>query len=456
MDYINAHVTGGGITTVYVDLPVIGDGTIGDPIDISTAIAGYGLTMTTDYIDVEAGDGIDVTEDAVAVDVDDIVGDGTQNDGSNNIAIDVSDFAGNGLQDDGSEDLEVVVADIINTDTMRDNGGDIDLATDGVDDTHIDFGTGANQVSGTDIPLNTTNFDGNLGAGDSDVLTAFETLDDISISDDQTLQEVYDEGASATLTAADGPITLLGVGGDDPTYFLQMTWNATAYHQFATNGDFVLGNIGTGDYYLQGDALAKCVSVVATEGFYLGDADSVTPIYLPDGSGNYAKLITQALSGDLTWQLPSSYAPGAGNYAIGDTDADGALEHILIPSDTDTDNYALCWDDNDPAAVGAGAAVAIVGPHCIPLSGTATYMGVYISGWVPAAGNDTITVTLWTNGGGTDTWTDNSGTAGAVGGAVSEALTQGQTVQVKAQITTVVGAPDTIEIQTATINVEVQ
>ncbi|HBA72328.1 MAG TPA: hypothetical protein DCZ63_09115 [Geobacter sp.] len=52
--------------------------------------------------------------------------------------------------------------------------------TDNVKDTHIDWGTGATQVSGGDVPLDVTNFDGNLSATDVDVQTALETLDEMS------------------------------------------------------------------------------------------------------------------------------------------------------------------------------------------------------------------------------------------------------------------------------------
>lgn len=56
------------VSTVYTDLPVTGDGTAVSPIDIDSSIAGYGLTMTTNYIDVEAGYGLDTTADSVLLD----------------------------------------------------------------------------------------------------------------------------------------------------------------------------------------------------------------------------------------------------------------------------------------------------------------------------------------------------------------------------------------------------
>jgi len=54
------------------------------------------------------------------------------------------------------------------------------ILSDAVHDSMIDWGTAANQVSGTDMPLNTANFDGNLSGADNTVLKAFETLDEIA------------------------------------------------------------------------------------------------------------------------------------------------------------------------------------------------------------------------------------------------------------------------------------
>jgi hypothetical protein len=51
--------------------------------------------------------------------------------------------------------------------------------TDSIKDTHVDWGTGATQVSGADIPLDVTNFDTNLSATDTTVQTALETLDEM-------------------------------------------------------------------------------------------------------------------------------------------------------------------------------------------------------------------------------------------------------------------------------------
>jgi hypothetical protein len=56
----------------------------------------------------------------------------------------------------------------------------INIAPDGVDEVHIDWGTGAGQVSAADVPTDTTSFDGVLSASDTTVQAALETLDEIS------------------------------------------------------------------------------------------------------------------------------------------------------------------------------------------------------------------------------------------------------------------------------------
>ncbi|MHC1591769.1 MAG: autotransporter outer membrane beta-barrel domain-containing protein [Candidatus Helarchaeales archaeon] len=52
-----------------------------------------------------------------------------------------------------------------------------------IGDSHINWGTGAGEVSAADVPVDTTSFNNILGAGDSNVKTALETLDDHSLDD---------------------------------------------------------------------------------------------------------------------------------------------------------------------------------------------------------------------------------------------------------------------------------
>jgi hypothetical protein len=123
-----------------------------------------------------------------------------------------------------------------------------------------------------------------------------------------------------------------------------------------------------------------------------------------------------------------------------------------------TDNEMICWDDITATVIGL-VDTPIVSPHCIPLTGNATYTGIYISRWIPDLANiDTITITLYVDGIATDTWTTAAGVAGSYGAPVAPAiiaLTQGHYCQIWVQITGLVGLVDTIWVQSATCNVEI-
>jgi hypothetical protein len=67
-----------------------------------------------------------------------------------------------------------------NSDHFSASSGAISLVANGIDDTHLDFGTGANQISGADIPLDVTNFDGVLSATEDTIQKAMEVLDELS------------------------------------------------------------------------------------------------------------------------------------------------------------------------------------------------------------------------------------------------------------------------------------
>lgn len=90
--------------------------------------------------------------------------------------------------------------------TRWDDGSDkIDgdqIANDTIDDDSIDFGTGADQVSGIDIPLDATNFDTNLSGTDTNVQAALETLDELASGGDMT-QAVYDTDTNNVVDSVD-------------------------------------------------------------------------------------------------------------------------------------------------------------------------------------------------------------------------------------------------------------
>jgi len=84
--------------------------------------------------------------------------------------------------------------------------------------------------------------------------------------------------------------------------------------------------------------------------------------------------------------------------------------------------------------------------YVITAAGTIDWIGIYISTWMPDIGNiDTITVTLYINGGATDSFTNTDGTAGVKSGTVSEAVAVGAIVEVKVKVTTQRSALDVIQ-----------
>ncbi len=97
-----------------------------------------------------AGDGIDIISNVVSVDVTDIIDTnyGLVED-SNNIRVNLT--ANGGLQFNATgHGIEVVVDD---SSIGLSGAGAVQVKADGIKDSHIDWGTGANQVSGVDIPL---------------------------------------------------------------------------------------------------------------------------------------------------------------------------------------------------------------------------------------------------------------------------------------------------------------
>ena len=194
---------------------------------------------------------------------------------------------------------------------------------------------------------------------------------------------------------------------------------------------------------------------------YLGwsgvTGDYVIPnLYFSDADGDYVALTSQAMASSYTITLPAAagtvdeilYVASSGGGVI-------TLDWKTEVVDTDTDNMAICWDDNDPLAVQQMIALPVVGPHCVPLSGTANYTGIYVSAWTVVDAADEMTVALCVDAVVKDTWTTSGGNADAYGGTVDEALTQGTQCSIRVWVTTVNGGADTIEVQNAICNVEI-
>lgn len=150
--------------------------------------------------------------EAALVDVVDVF---TDNDGAlddDDVTLgDVQGALTNDFHNVGGVDDDVPDAGDFGAATSLDANGAINA--DEVDDTMVDWGTGAGQVSGADIPLDTTNFDNNLGVGDTDVQTAMETLDEVAGAG--LTQEQVDDFVAALLNDADSVHTRITLTYDD-------------------------------------------------------------------------------------------------------------------------------------------------------------------------------------------------------------------------------------------------
>lgn len=165
-------------------------------------------------------------------------------------AIKLQESAGSSMQLD-QDGLHLTTAKAFYLGTTRwDNGSDkIDgdqVADDTIDDDSIDFGTGADQISGLDIPLDVTNFDGILGGTDTNVQAALETIDEYSAGSGDMTQAVYDTDTNNVVDTVDSvPASAINWDSYEGTIVagaielsLQAGYSSsTKYYEDPANGD---------------------------------------------------------------------------------------------------------------------------------------------------------------------------------------------------------------------------
>ena len=234
--WIESNITG-LLTVVTVDLPITGTGAIGDPLDIDSSIAGYGLSMTTDIIDVNTGSGIYI-------------------DGSDSVAVGWNDRAGHTLDFDVATlaaDTTLEWPDIV-------DGGFLQVATGGAMSWDTSPLTGCCSLDETYDASTST--EKRIVADDGSVVILGSEV--IYTSAIGSLFEVFDSSANNILYVGPEEVVVNSdqkSGGD-------LIWRSIS-HNFA----------------LIGDASANCVSIVPTE--YLGDVDTQGHMYYSNGGGEY-------------------------------------------------------------------------------------------------------------------------------------------------------------------------
>ena len=211
-------------------------------------------------------------------------------------------------------------------------------------------------------------------------------------------------------------------------------------------GTSVWNEDGTGFFRLEVPDFCTITSVYSDDGMFFGID------WTAAGSGALTTVeVDDPITGDGTVINPIGIDIGTGLSVIA-----GELVNTVTDTDTDTDNETITFDDVTPAVAGTLAAAKVVTSHCIPLSGTATYIGIYVSKWVPADATDTITATLFVDGITTGhDFSTTDGAAGSYGAVISHPLVQGHYCDIRIQITTARGNPDEIEINSAICNVQI-
>ena len=144
-----------------------------DPAANLTASNGVERVGDDFRADLMSNGGLKIVGTELAVEPNDFAGSGLEDDGSDNLRI-ASSAAGDGLTGGSGSPLAVQVSDIVDDATVEEDGSNnIRVKADGINETHIDWGSGANQVDATSIPLDTG---GTYGGSATNVQDALEEL----------------------------------------------------------------------------------------------------------------------------------------------------------------------------------------------------------------------------------------------------------------------------------------
>ena len=488
----------GTLTTVYVDLPVTGDGTSTTPIDIDSSIAGYGLSMTTNIMDVNTGDGIGITDDNVVF-VSTEVGtttwgtagaeitwtfdtsegtDPTMTWGDILVTFDIpnvgttgslfleeqadaiADIAGWGqiwvntatpnelwFTDDAGTDFQLGTAGTVSLDMAYDSGDTIDYSS-GNGPIHMNFPDACTieVLCGRDVS-NLYMSNSTTSSAITDIMTLFHYDTDTVLINDILTGPLFIGGYTGHTT----PELMWGIS---PFGTMMLDHGLTVNSGNNANGDIVWKSAAQANAMVgnaDGETMTFAVPV------HLGDADTEGALAFHDGDGESGTWFCSDATDNFTVDFAGLEDGTAHQMVVVASNAGNApvlgVENAVVDTDTHEDIYSI----GDTTGTTIIAAVTpIICPVGACAAGTANYATVYIDRWTVDFGNtDTVTFTLYVNGVAKDTWTTDAGAAGlsVSNGSIDEAIAQGDYIQIIGEVTNQVVGLDMITAQSYSIRV---
>lgn len=167
------------------------------------------------------------------------------------------------------------------------NGSDeLTIKINGIDDTHIDFGTGANQVSAVDLPI----ADSGANFTSTEVEGALSELADsinaISDTDDQNLEEVLIEGSAASIST--GLNITVSISGETSTFSLEENEGVFRYETTgSTVSQFLIDASGVRMEYQDGSSDQMLITFDDSAAVMTDAINSKGLEYADDYSANY-------------------------------------------------------------------------------------------------------------------------------------------------------------------------
>jgi len=238
----------------------------------------------------------------------------------------------------------------------------LEVAADGVNDLHVDWGTGTNQVSAADVPF----ADGDSNYTATTVEAAFAELDDTNPSGVNAADAKVDWTQLGSVPAgfADGTDDT-GGGGDITDVFDCATGDCASIAM--TDGDLLNASAVNGSSTTEGIIIPQSTdcSAATAEGQLCWDTDNTT-LYIGNDGGT-SQIGAAGGAGDIS-DVYNCASGDCAAIAMADGDllngsavnCSGTGEGIILPQAADcaaaTAEGQICWDTDDRLYVGTGAA----------------------------------------------------------------------------------------------------